>query len=446
MIELPILQLRDYQQAIWDKWFLARSNSAESLKMSLEWARRHGKDLFSLNIMIAEAMLHVGNYWHILPESQQVRNAIWEGVTKDGVKYLDFVPKELIHKIDNQSMKIHFKDPVDPTRGGSIISFIGGDRYDKRVGAGLRGAIISEHSLQKPNLYDLAVEPMLKETKGWVIFNYTPRGVNHATKMWDWIATKPEYIASRITIDDTGLVTEKDLQEERERGKPEEIIQQEYYCSRQGAIFGSYYGDILNKNQDKLGVCLYDPAYPVHTLWDLGISDAMAIWFVQFVGNTVHVIDHYENTNYGLGHYANILASKQYSYAMHHLPHDGRKREMTTEEKAVSIESQLHKLGVTPTKIHEPRRDMYGIIQRVRAILPRCYFNKETTSLGYESLKQYQREWDENRQVFKDTPLHNWCSHSADAFSILPVVDDEMSRRTGIRHRATAKAWDGRFR
>ena len=179
-INLPLIELRDYQQEPWDKVFVDGIK-----KLSLEWHRRAGKDLFCLNVQIAYAMLNLGNHWFVLPEAQQVRNAIWEGITSEGVKYLDFIPKEMIHKMDNQQMKIYFKDPKDQTKAGSIISFLGGDRYDKRVGAGLKSVVISEHSLQKPNLYNLAIEPMLKETNGLAMFNFTPRGVNEATKMQD---------------------------------------------------------------------------------------------------------------------------------------------------------------------------------------------------------------------------------------------------------------------
>jgi hypothetical protein len=290
---------------------------------------------------------------------------------------------------------------------------------------------------------------MLKETGGWCIFNYTPRGENHATKMFDWIETKPQYKASKLTIEQTTdnngnrIVTENDLIEERERGKPEELIQQEYYCSREGANFGSYYGDILKNNKDKVGNYPYDPQYPVHTLWDLGISDQMAIWFVQFIQKQIRVFDYYENSNYALGHYASMLQGKGYMYAMHHLPHDGAKRQLTSEEKAVSIEQQLRNLGVRPTKLHERRMDIYGTIQRVRSFLPRCYFNNSQEVMdGYEALKQYSREWDENRMVFKNTPRHDWCSHSADAFSIICEVESVAN----FKHNIPPKRFTGSVR
>jgi len=433
---LPLLKLRPYQKELWMQWF-----GKNVRRMSLEWMRRAGKDLFCLNIMIAEAIRELGNYWFILPEAQQIRKAIWEGVTKDGVRYLDYFPESMILKKDQQSMSIHLRDPKAPTKVGSIVSFVGGDRYDKRVGAGLKGAVVSEHSLQKPNLYDLALEPMLKETGGWCIFNYTPRGYNHATDMWDYLEKKEQHIASRLTNEELKLVSEDDINEERARGKPEEIIQQEYYCSREGAIVGSYYGDMLKQYKDHVGNYSYDAGYPVHTLWDLGISDSMAIWFVQLVGRDIYVIDYYENTGYALGHYASVINGKGYMYAMHHLPHDGRQRQMTSTEKAVTIEQQLKNLDVFPIKIHERRANIYGEIQRVRTMISRIYFDAEKTRPGYEALKQYRREFDEKRNVFKDTPLHDWTSHAADAFSILPNIESQVQQKRPM----VSRQWNGNF-
>ena len=249
---------------------------------------------------------------------------------------------------------------------------------------------------------------------------------------------------SSLSGKNTGVVAEEDLAEERERGKPEEIIQQEYYCSFEGAIYGSYYGDMLKRYKEThVGKYSYDGGYPVHTLWDLGISDSMAIWFVQFIGRDIHIIDHYENSNFALGHYASILHGKGYQYAMHHLPHDGRQRQMTSGERAITIETQLKNLNIFPIKIHPARRDIYGAIQRVRGILSRCYFDQEKTKDGYECLKQYARKFDEKLNRFKDTPLHDWTSHSADAFSILPMIESSMGAK---RNTVRSKKFNGSFR
>lgn len=38
----------------------------------------------------------------------------------------------------------------------------------------------------------------------------------------------------------------------------------------------------------------YEDGLPVYTFWDLGISDTTAIWFAQFYGKEIRLIDHYE--------------------------------------------------------------------------------------------------------------------------------------------------------
>jgi len=426
MIELPLIPLRDYQIDVWNTLHSGVS------KAILIWHRRAGKDLFCLNYLISRAVMEVGNYWFILPESQQVRKAIWEGVTASGIRYLEFFPKDMVLKQDDQSMTIYLKHPdggldnKGKPRVGSIISFVGGDRYDKRVGAGIKGAVVSEWALQKPNLYDLALEPMLRETKGWVVFNSTPRGENHCKDTLDWLEDDDKYFSSVLTIDDTGgIVTEDDISEERRRGKAEELIQQEYYCSFEGAIQGSYYGDILKAHKDKVMPVPYDPQFTVETIWDLGVSDTTAIWFVQFVGREVRVIDYYEASGYGLGHYYDVLTAedRNYRYSKHRLPHDGAQRQMTSTERAISIKQQLLNLGLKNVETNKRTSDVYTDIQAIRGLLPRCVFDKVKTKAGRESLKQYRRKFDEKRNCFLNQPYHDWASNGADAFrSILPAV------------------------
>lgn len=417
-VTLPLLPLRDYQERIWNALFKDNIRKAFILMH-----RRAGKDVFCLQYMIARAVMVKGNYWYVLPQQNQVRRAIWEGITKDGVKYLDMIPKELVDRKSEQEMKVYLKN-------GSIISFLGGDRYDSLVGAGISGAVISEYALQRPNLYDLAIEPMLKETKGWVLFNTTPRGNNHAKEMYDFLSNEMKegrdaYVC-KLTIEDTGTVTEEEIEEERRRGKPEEIIKQEYYCSFAGAIYGSYYADVLESAI--LGDYPYDARYPVHTCWDLGVSDSMAIWFVQFIEGTIRLIDYYENSTYGLGHYADYVQSKGFRYAGHHLPHDGVQRQLTIDEKAQSIQNQLLRLGLESVDIVPRTKDVYADIQSVRGILPICRFNNATKE-GFNLLRDYRREFDEKNRCFKERPLHDYSSHCADAFRMIPYLMTKATKK-----------------
>jgi hypothetical protein len=54
-------------------------------------------------------------------------------------------------------------------------------------------------------------------------------------------------------------------------------------------------------------------------------------------------------------------------------------------------------------------------------LLPFCYFDPSCDE-GLEALRQYQREYDEDKKTFRQNPRHDWCSHPADAFRMLAVA------------------------
>jgi hypothetical protein len=97
-------------------------------------------------------------------------------------------------------------------------------------------------------------------------------------------------------------------------------------------------------------------------------------------------------------------------------------RQLTSTEKAQSIQGQLLALGLNQVDVIPRTKDVYADIQAVRSILPICRFNMKS-KLGYDALKAYRREFDEDRKCFKDTPLHDWTSHGADAFRMIPIIE-----------------------
>ena len=48
-------------------------------------------------------------------------------------------------------------------------------------------------------------------------------------------------------------------------------------------------------------------------------------------------------------------------------------------------------------------------------MLPHCYFDRVKCKLGLDAVRQYRKQWDDKNQVFKNKPLHDWCSHAADS-------------------------------
>lgn len=191
----------------------------------LVWHRRAGKDLTVLNYTVKAMMQRVGSYYHCFPEYAQGRKALWDGADKTGKRHLSCFPDQIIKSRNATEMKIE-------TINGSIWQIVGADNYDKVVGAGPVGLVLSEWAVSDryPMAWDF-FSPMLAENGGWAIFPYTPRGRNHGWDRFQMARTNPDWFCSLLTIEDTGAYPISEIEKERADGKSEDMIQQEYYCS-----------------------------------------------------------------------------------------------------------------------------------------------------------------------------------------------------------------------
>jgi phage terminase large subunit len=198
----------------------------------------------------------------------------------------------------------------------------------------------------------------------------------------------------------------------------------EYYEFAEGA----YFIEQMRSAEDEARITNvpHDPALAVFTAWDLGISDSTAIWFYQRSGMEVRIINFYENEGFGLSHYVAKLDElgkpgkhnrPGYRYAGHVLPHDVKVRELGTGKSRLET---LESLGVSNITVC-PALDIEDGIEACRNLLPRCWFDKALTERGVLALKQYRREYDEDRKVWKAKPHHDWASHPSDAFRYLAV-------------------------
>jgi len=214
--------------------------------------------------------------------------------------------------------------------------------------------------------------------------------------------------------------------EEARQTMTEEEYEQEYECSFAAALTGAYYGKYMNELERKKQITSvpYDPAVPVDTFWDLGISDSMSIWFIQYVGKEVHVIDYIEEAGKGLEHYVRELKAKPYSYGDHYIPHDGAARELGTGR---TRQETLLDLGLRTIIV--PRQMVADGIHAVRMALPQCWFDRKNCEKGIAALKNYQRKWDSKNKMFLDRPLHDWSSHGSDAFRMFGLIFNPQRSR-----------------
>ena len=190
---------------------------------------------------------------------------------------------------------------------------------------------------------------------------------------------------------------------------------------REGAYYLKQFQSMESEGRIREEV-MYTPELQVITAWDLGHADSTSIWFYQVSpSGEIRVIDFYENSGESLDHYVKVLKEKEYIYSHHLLPHDVKVTELTTGKSRKEV---LERLGLTGIKVVSSLTVDEGI-NAVREILPRCWINSAKCEHGITCMKNYTKEWDENNNVWKSRPLHDWTSHAADAFRYFAVGFNE---------------------
>jgi hypothetical protein len=196
---------------------------------------------------------------------------------------------------------------------------------------------------------------------------------------------------------------------------------QEYECSFEAAIVGAIWGIEMRKLTEDGRITKVENQIEVktHTAWDLGHTDDTAIWWYQVIGGEIHIVDFFALSGGTIEEFVAKIKEKPYNYGKHYLPHDARARTLASGGKSV-IEQMAVGLGINNLAI-VPSLTVQDGIQAVRMALPRCWFDAEKCADGIEALRQYQREYDEDKKAFRQTPKHDWTSHPADAMRMLAI-------------------------
>lgn len=387
--------------------------------------RRSGKDKTCINIVAKKMLERVGTYYYVFPTYSQAKKVIWNGIDKEGNRFLDHFPAELIDGQPNEAeMRIKFKN-------GSIFQLVGSDNVDSIVGTNPVGVVFSEYSLQDPTAWGF-VRPILAENGGWAIFVFTPRGENHGYQIYELAKSNPKDWFCRIDrASETRVISEDILAQERSEivrlyGN-EALYLQEYECDFTVPIAGAYYAELIARayRDGRVGHVPHEEALTVDTWWDLGINDRMSIWFSQSVGQEIRIIDYMEGSGQGLAHYIQKMKAKPYVYGRHTAPHDIEVRELTNGK---SRRDTAMGLGVDFNVA--PRLPIHDGIDAVRTLFGRFWFDSEKCREGLNALKNYRKQYDEKRKTYSNQPYHDWSSNGADAFRTLATALD-MGHKSG---------------
>lgn len=370
--------------------------------------RRMGKTVSAINHLIKDALLNqkeAPRYAYIAPTYGQAKRVAWDYL----VKYAD----PLGGTSNISELRVDF--------WGRRIQLYGSDNPDSLRGQYFDGVIVDEVGDQNPKIWTDIIRPSIVDRKGWCLFIGTPKGHNHFKELRDRAKTEDGWGLLEFKASETGVVDSVELKAAKnEMG--ESKYAQEFECSFDAPVEGSYYGEILGELEEKkhMQEIPWEELSRTFTAWDLGMGDSTSIWVAQLVGSEVRLIDYYENHGVGLDHYVKWIKDNDYTKAEHILPHDVRVRELGTGKSRLEM---LEESGLD-AKI-APRMGLDDGIQAVRRLLPRCWFNVPKVQIGLNCLRNYHRDYDEKRKIFYERPLHDWSSHGSDAFRYLALGLDE---------------------
>ena len=364
--------------------------------------RRSGKTVLCINHLIRAALTNTQpnpRYAFIAPTFKQGKSTAWDYI-KNYCRNIPYI------KFNESELRCDFPN-------GSRITILGAENDQALRGIFLDGCVFDETQNISPVLFPEIIRPSLADRKGWCIFIGTPKGQNYFYKLHKQALEEKDWWTATYKASQTKVLDDNELSA-AQRVMSKDLYEQEFECSFQAAITGSYYGKIIEEleKSNRITEVPYDENLKTETWWDLGLKDSTAIWFVQRLQSQLRVIDYYENSGEGLDFYADVLDSKPYKYDRHIAPHDIKVRELGAYGKS-RLETALE-LGISFDVA--PKLSIEDGIEMVRKTLPQCYFDKNKTYQGTEALKAYQKKWDERNQCFKNRPTHNFASHPSDAF------------------------------
>ena len=363
--------------------------------------RRFGKTVAAINDLIRDVItctLQNPRVAYIAPYYSQAKNVAW-----DYAKYYTRSIPDI--KVNESELRIDFPN-------GGRLKLYGADNYDAMRGLYFDSVVLDEPADFPANAWPTVIRPALSDRKGRATFIGTPKGKNEFWDIFDHARSASDWFSVVHKASETALLDDEELEEALKiMGK--DRYDQEFECSFEAALTGAYYGTEMRELEQsgRIKQVAYDKMLPVVVSFDLGMNDSTALWFAQFHGDEIRLIDYYENSGVGLDHYAQVLRERGYVYDQFILPHDAKVRELGTGKSRVEI---FESLGVSPITIAPSLRLDDGI-QTTRMTLPRCWIDAEKCRKGIEALKQYSRDFDEKGKTWRGRPKHDWTSHGADS-------------------------------
>jgi len=367
--------------------------------------------------------------YYLAPTQKHAKKIAWDYVRKflTGVPGVSFNETELRADFPN----------------GARLQLLGAENYDSLRGLYADDVCLDETAQIPRSAWTKVLLPMLADRQGRATFLGTPAGrMNLLREVWDKAEGGGDWSRLLLTVYETGALKAGEIASLRASMSDEEFAQ-EFLCSWNAALVGSYYGkEVARAETDgRITSVRHERALGVTAALDLGFSDAMVATFWQQVGTEHRCIKAQAWASTSIPQMLDDWAKLPWRVDEVILPHDAAVRELGT--------------GITRREIFldrgygvmmAPRQSIHEGIESVRNLLPQVLFDKVECETLIEALLAYRFETNEVRGVASKQPLHDWSSHWADsmryyALGRVGVVAPREygGQATGLRSRSTGR-------
>jgi hypothetical protein len=181
-------------------------------------------------------------------------------------------------------------------------------------------------------------------------------------------------------------------------------------------IPGAIYAEAIDRARAEGRVCTMpvDGSNLVCTAWDLGSPENTTVWYFQVVGREIRIIDVDVGDRGTLTQRVAYMIAKGYAYGKHYLPHDCQQ----TERTGGSFLSELKSAGLPSASLCPVARvpSVWIGINHALELFPALSFRSPACDDALLTLAAYRTRRVGEGVLSVDEPVHDWASHTADAF------------------------------
>jgi len=378
--------------------------------------RRAGKSVYCVAKLIEAASKHkggAGQYHYIGPSIKQTKSIAW--------RYAQRIAGAIPGVVFNQAeLRVTFPS-------GTTLQLLGVENIDSLRGLYSHGVVLDEAQLMPQSHWAYVLRPLLADKRGWALVSGTPAG---RYNLLGWAAEQEDWHVTILPYDQTNALDPAEIQD-MQKSMSKEAWEQEMECSFTAALQGAYYARECAQlvADGRLTTVKYEDTVPVVCALDLGHRDLMPVIWHQLVGTESRIIACRTYQFTSIPDMVSDWRELPWPTDKAILPHDARVRELGHGK---TREEVFQSLGVETTIA--PSLGLDEGIEQTRRFLKHTWIDRENALTLYEALCGYRSEKDEERQVFKVTPLHSWEAHYADAMRYLAIGDHKT---TGFGPRPT---------